>query len=152
MAKKLTLGLILARFGSNWFPKSFLCGFNIYYMLYFVASYHCMPFQGKIMNQTWKVANILVLELILVPLAHILAPKILFHEFSLYEMLYIVVNYHCMQFQGKLMNQTWENDKKISFGIDFGPNSGRQLFFQKSESVCYKKAWSAIIMYNIIKN
>ena len=67
-------------------------------------------------------------------------------------MLYIVVNYHCMQFQGKPMNQTWENDKKIGFGIDFSPNSGRQLFFQKSESVGYKKAWSTLIMYNIIKN
>ena len=50
-------------------------------------------------------------------------------------MLYIDANYHCMQFQGKLMNQAWENDKKPSFGSDFGsfgPNSGRQIFFQKS--------------------
>ena len=32
------------------------------------------------------------------------------------------------------MNQTWENDKETSFGPDFspfGPNSGRQIFFQK---------------------
>ena len=36
-------------------------------------------------------------------------------------MLYIVASYHCMQFQGKLMNQTWENCKKPSFGLDFGP-------------------------------
>ena len=27
-------------------------------------------------------------------------------------MLYIVASYHCMQFQGKLMSQTWEIDKK----------------------------------------
>ena len=27
----------------------------------------------------------------------------------------------CMQYQGKLMNQTWENCKKTSFRTDFGP-------------------------------
>ena len=27
-------------------------------------------------------------------------------------MLEVVASYHCMEFQGKLMNQTWENDKK----------------------------------------
>ena len=39
-----------------------------------------------------------------------------------------------MQFQGKLMNQTWENGKKSSFGPDFGPfgpNSGHKFFFSK---------------------
>ena len=35
-------------------------------------------------------------------------------------MLDINANFHCMQFQGKLMNQTWENGKKPSFGPDFG--------------------------------
>ena len=58
-------------------------------------------------------------------------------------MLDIVASYHYMQFQGSLMNQTWENGKKPSFGHDFGPfgrNSGRQFiylfiyFFQKSGS------------------
>ena len=50
-------------------------------------------------------------------------------------MLDIVENYHCMQFQGKLMNQTVENGKKPIFGSDFGPfaqNSGRQTFFFKN--------------------
>ena len=36
-------------------------------------------------------------------------------------MLDIVASYHCMQIQGILVNQTWENDKKTSFGSDFGP-------------------------------
>ena len=31
-------------------------------------------------------------------------------------MLDILVSYHCMQFQGKLMKQTWENSKKAKFG------------------------------------
>ena len=35
-------------------------------------------------------------------------------------MLVIVTSYHCMEFEGKLMNQTWENDEKPSFGFDFG--------------------------------
>ena len=46
-------------------------------------------------------------------------------------MLDIVVSYQCMQFQGKLMNQTWENGKKPSFGPDFspsGPNLGPKIF------------------------
>ena len=45
----------------------------------------------------------------------------------------IVSSYRCMQFQGRLMNQTWENVKKPSFGPDFdpfGPNSGRNILFK----------------------
>ena len=37
-----------------------------------------------------------------------------------------------MQFQGKLMKQTWENGKKPSFGPDFGafgPNLDPKYFF-----------------------
>ena len=50
-------------------------------------------------------------------------------------MLDIVASYHCMQFQGKLKNQTWENSKKPSFGPEFGPfcpNLGHQFFFSKT--------------------
>ena len=47
-------------------------------------------------------------------------------------MLDIVASYHFMQFQGKLMNQTFENGKKPSFGSDFGPNSDRRFFFKKN--------------------
>ena len=42
------------------------------------------------------------------------------------------VQYHCMQFQGKLMNQTWENGKKTNTETDFdsfGPNLGSKNFF-----------------------
>ena len=38
-----------------------------------------------------------------------------------------------MQFKGKLMNQTWENDKKPNVGPNFGlfvPNFGPQILFQ----------------------
>ena len=47
-------------------------------------------------------------------------------------MLYIVASYHCMRFQTKLTNQTWENDKKPSLGPDFvpfGPNLNPKYFF-----------------------
>ena len=52
----------------------------------------------------------------------------------------IVINYHCMQFQGKLMKQTWENGKKPSFEPNFGPfgsNSGHQFLFRKSGFVSH---------------
>ena len=67
--------------------------------------------------------------------------QIFFHDFYLHLILYIAASSHSMQFQGKLMNQIWENDKKPSFGLDFdpfGPNSGCQNFFlQKSGSVSH---------------
>ena len=45
-------------------------------------------------------------------------------------MLEIVASYHCMEFQGKLMNQTWENDKK---NLISGPILGRlvEIWSQK---------------------
>ena len=49
-------------------------------------------------------------------------------------MLDIVANYHCVQFQGKLMNQTSENGKKPSFEPNFGPsdpNLGPKFFFRE---------------------
>ena len=45
-------------------------------------------------------------------------------------MLNIIASFDCMQFQGKLMNQTWENGKKPGFGPDFdafGQNLGRHF-------------------------
>ena len=36
-------------------------------------------------------------------------------------MLYIVANYHCMQFKVKVINQTSENGKKPNFRSDFDP-------------------------------
>ena len=48
-------------------------------------------------------------------------------------MLGIIASCHCIQFQGNLINQTLEKNKKPSFEPDFGtfgPNSGRQFFFK----------------------
>ena len=49
-------------------------------------------------------------------------------------MLETVASYRYMQFQGKRMNQTWENGKKLNFEPDFGlfgPDLGTQIFFRK---------------------
>ena len=59
-------------------------------------------------------------------------PPKFFRKFYLYWMLHLVASYNCMQFQGKLMNQTWEKGKKTSFGSDFdsfGPNLYPKFFF-----------------------
>ena len=60
-----------------------------------------------------------------------------FRGFYLYWKLDILASYHCMQFQGKIINQTWENGKKPSFMTDFcpyGSNSGSQIFFKNLAS------------------
>ena len=60
-------------------------------------------------------------------------------------MLDIVASYHCMQLQGKLMNETWENGKKCSFNRDFvpfGPNSGCHFF---SKTKCLGQLLSCTI-------
>ena len=49
MAKNLVLGPVL---GQIWSPKIIFCGFYVDYMLEIVASYNCIQFQEKLMNQT----------------------------------------------------------------------------------------------------
>ena len=80
-----------------------------------------MQFKEKLMNQTWENDKRLSFRPDFGPFGPNLDPQIFFREFYLYWMLDIVASYHCMQSQGKLMNKTWENDKKPSFGPDFGP-------------------------------
>ena len=125
-------------FGPNWEPPAsppqFLFDFYLYYMLYIVASYHCMQFQGKLMNQTWENGEKeLVSGLILAPLVQIWAPKNffswilpildvrhhcklslhaisgktneIFSEIWLLQSLDIMVSYHHVQYLKKLMIQ-----------------------------------------------
>ena len=78
-------------------------------------------------------AKNLVLGPILATLAQIWALKTFFCGSYFYYVLEIVARYHCMLFQGKLINKTWENGKKPSFGSDFGPlgsNLGTKDFFR----------------------
>ena len=107
------------------------------------------------MHQTWENGEkTLVLGQILAPLVQIW-PKNFFHEFYLYYILDIVANYHCMQFQGKLMNQTWENDQKPSVRPNFGPfwpKFGPKIFFVCFISTKYYALLQAIIVCNIKEN
>ena len=124
MTKNLILGPILAHL-----TQIFFCGFYHYYQLDIVPSYHPMQFKGKLMNQTWENGKKPNFGPEFGP--H-LVPRNFARGFYLYQMLYIIASYHCMQFQGKLMNLTCENGKKSSFGPDFGrfwPKFGLQIFF-----------------------
>ena len=70
-------------------------------------------------------------------------------------MLDIVASYRCMQFQGKLTNQTWENGKKPSFRADFspfGPNLDAKNFFINFISTTCQTLLPTIIAYMVKKN
>ena len=82
-------------------------------MLEIVPSYHYMIFQEKLMNQTWENGKKLSFGPNFGTFSPNLGPKNFFHGFYLHQMLDIVAGYHCMQFQGKLMNRTSENDKIV---------------------------------------
>ena len=74
--KQTNFGPDFGSFGPNLGPEELFREFYLYYMLHIVASYHCMLFQGKLINQTWKNGKNLVLSPILTPLAQILATNI----------------------------------------------------------------------------
>ena len=73
-------------------------------MFYIDASYHCMQFQGKLINQTENNGKRIVLGPILALLVHIWAQKN--GVMDLTSMLEIIASPHCIRFLGKLMNQT----------------------------------------------
>ena len=81
-------------------------------MLDIVASHNCMQFQQKLKNQSWENYKKPSSRPDLDPLGPNLGNHIFFRGFYLYKMLDIIASYHSMEFQGKLMNQTWENGKK----------------------------------------
>ena len=116
--KKPSFGTDFGPFGPNLDPPNFFYGFY-FYMLDIVASYDCMQFQGKLMNQTWENGRKPSFRTNFCHFGPNLGPQIFFMDFV--SMLDIVASFHSMQFQGKLINQTWENGEKPSFGTDFGP-------------------------------
>ena len=61
-------------------------------------------------------------------------------------MLDINASYHCPQFQGKLMNQIWENDLKPNLGPDFGPNLVPKKIFVVFTSTWCNKLLQAVIV------
>ena len=120
----IILSLTLARFGPNLVLIFFFFFFFSWVLplldFYIVSSYHCTQFQGKPINQTWENGKKPSFGPDLAPWAKIWIQK-LFRGFYLYYILDIVASYLCMQFQEKLMNRTWENSQKPSFGPNFGP-------------------------------
>ena len=96
-------------------------------------------------------AKNLVLAPILASLVQIWAPKF-FYGLYLHYMSEIVASYHCTQFQGKLLHQTWENDRKPSFWPNFGPNLvPKNLFVGFTSTRCYALL-QAIIVCNFKEN
>ena len=90
-------------------------------MLRIVASYDCMQYQGKLMNQTWEICKKPSFRTDFGSFGPNLCPKSIFPW-----ILPLVHARHCCklslyQFQRKLMNQTWEIGEKPSFETDFGP-------------------------------
>ena len=70
-------------------------------------------------------------------------------------MLDIVASYHCMQFQKKLTNQTWEKVKKTNFWTDFdifGPNLEPKFFLIYSTSTSSETLLQATIVCNVKEN
>ena len=150
MDKKLNFRPNFGLFDPNLGPKIFLIGLtssssNI------VASYNCMQFQGKLMNQTWENGNKPSFKTNFGPFGPNLGPKNIFHQFYLYYMLEIAASYHCMQFQGKSMNQTWENGQKSSVRLKFGPLqpkfSPKTFFVGFSSTRCYALLLAIIVCY-----
>ena len=105
-------------------------------MLDIVPSSNLVQYQGKLMMQPWENGKIPNLNQTwengkrfnFGPDFGLFGPNLplppkFFCGFYLYWYLDIVRSYHPMQFQGKIMNQTWENGKKPNFGPDFGPFS-----------------------------
>ena len=74
-------------------------------MLNIVASYYCMQFQGKIKNETWENAKNLVLGSILTQIWTVT----FFSKIWYRQSLDIMVSYHHVQYQKKLMIQPWGN-------------------------------------------
>ena len=90
-----------------------------------------MRFQGKLMNRTWENGKKKTsFGTNFGPFGRNLGLNKVFHQFYFCYMLEIDASYHCMQFQEKLMNQTWEKSKKPSFRPYFGPSGPPKLFFK----------------------
>ena len=78
-------------------------------MLDIAASYHCMQFQRKLMNQTWENRKKPSFEPDFGPFGPNLGHQLFFSKNWLCQSLDIMVSYHHVQYQKKLMIQSWEN-------------------------------------------
>ena len=77
-------------------------------MLDIVVSYHCVQFYGKLTNQTCKNDKKLFFVQFW-PIWPKFGPSIFFSKIWHHQSLEIMVSYHHVQYQKKLMIQPWEN-------------------------------------------
>ena len=78
-------------------------------MLDIVESYHCMQFQGKLINQIWENSQKSSFAPDFGPFDPNLGHQFLFSKIWLRLSLDVMVSYHHVQYQKKLMVQSWEN-------------------------------------------
>ena len=78
-------------------------------MLDIVASYYCMQFQVKPMNQSWENNKKPSFGPNFFPFGPNLGHQIFFSKIRLNQSVDIMVSYHHVQYQKKLMIQSWEN-------------------------------------------
>ena len=91
-----------------------------------------MQLKWNLMSQTWENGRKPSFGPDFGPFWSNVVSKNVFRGFYVYLMLYMFASYHCMQFQGKIMNQTWENGKKPGFGHDFGPKLFTKIWLCQS--------------------
>ena len=89
-------------------PQYFFHGFYHYYILDF-ASYHCVKLQGKLMSQTWENGKTPSLWPDFGPFDSNSERQLFFSKTWLRQRLDIMVSYHHVQYQKKLMIRSWEN-------------------------------------------
>ena len=97
--------------------QTFFCGWYLYKMLEVVASYHCMQFHRKLMNQTWENGKKPTFVSDFGPNS---GHQNLFKKIRLCQSLDIMTNYHHVQYQkkanepilGNFEMERWTNGQK----------------------------------------
>ena len=135
MAKKTNFGPDFSSFGAKCDPQNFFS-----WVLPLLEVKHCCRLSlyvipRKTNEQTWENGQKPSFRTNFASYGPNLGLRNFFPGFYLY-MLDIVASYHCMQFHGKLKNQTWETGKKtLLFGLILAQIWATKFFFQKSGSV-----------------
>ena len=90
-------------------PKKFFREFYLYFTLDIVERYQCMQFQEKLMSQNWENSKKPSFWPHFGPFGQNLGRQIFFSKIWLRQSLDVMVSYHHVQYQKKLMIQSWEN-------------------------------------------
>ena len=96
-----------------------------------------------LMDWLEKMAKNLALGLILAPLTQIWALILFVWILPLLDVIHCA-SYNCIQFKRKLIDKTWENGQKPSFG----PKFGSQIFFVDFNFTTCQKLLQAITICN----